>query len=140
MSPKYKPNLLSCVRYSSLDDIYIDEFTDEPAEGTYLNHFDNDKIEEEQEFKKGRHHGYHRKWWPNGKLRGESHSIEGLLDGKSIGWHFNGQISRKSHWIAGAHHGSYETWWENGNPRCTQQWRDGELLEETHFRSDGTEI
>ena len=80
MSPKYKPNLLSCVRYSSLDDIYIDEFTDEPAEGTYLKHFDNDKIEEEKEFKYGRAHGsnnrvpetgYHRRFLCNFDRRGD---------------------------------------------------------------------
>ena len=68
MSPRYKPNLLSCVRYSSLDDIYIDEFTDGPAEGTYLKHFDNDKIEEEKEFKNGLAHGSYKRWWPDGKL------------------------------------------------------------------------
>ena len=140
MESSFRHGILACLYRDPEDYLWYDEFTREPAQGCYRNHFANEMVEEETHFNQGRGIGVHRKWWPDGSLRCESNLTNGFLDGKSVHWHFNGQISSKSYWKAGANHGSYETWWENGNPRCKQQWRDGELLEETFFREDGTEI
>ena len=143
MTSNYKPNLLSCVTRnfkSGEQTLYIDEFTNEPADGIYLDHFENEKVEEEKEFKNGRANGCHRKWWPDGKLRALDHLRDGLLDGESIRWHFNSQMATKSHWAAGEQNGTFESWWENGNPRCTQKWEKGSLIEETYFHEDGTKV
>ena len=140
MESSFMHGILACLYRDPEDYLWYDEFTREPAQGCYRNHFANEMVEEETHFNQGRGIGIHRKWWPDGSLRFEKHLTNGFLNGKSVHWHFNGQISSKSYWKAGANHGSYETWWENGNPRCKQHWHNGELLKETYFREEGTQI
>ena len=140
MRSSFTPGMLSCLYQNSKDDLWYDEFTDEPAEGIYRNHFDNHKVEEETYFEGGIETGPHKIWWPDGSLRRETNLSQGLLNGASTHWHFGGQMASRSHWVAGEHHGTHETWWENGQLECRQEWKNGELLEETYFREDGTEI
>ena len=83
MESSFRHGILACLYRDPEDYLWYDEFTREPAQGCYRNHFANDMIEEETHFNQGRGIGIHRKWWPDGSLRCESHLANGFLDGRA---------------------------------------------------------
>lgn len=85
-----------------------------PFTGTKLIPFESGAIAEKVQYLKGKKHGYHRKWFPDGQLGYEAKMLNGKHDGTAHTWWSNGNMRSESRYQAGQLHGKQVQWYQSG--------------------------
>ncbi|MFK7924441.1 MAG: toxin-antitoxin system YwqK family antitoxin [Bacteroidia bacterium] len=87
---------------------------DKPFTGTKLVPYESGAAAEKIQYRAGKKHGYHRKWFPNGRLGFEAVIVDGKRDGTAYSWWSNGNLRSEANYQDGKLHGKQLQWYQSG--------------------------
>ena len=106
-----------------------------PDNGLYTDYFDNGKIKERGNYKKGQKDGLWETWFDNGQKEDSAFYKKDALTGKRIMWHPNGQLQLESYWGKPDDRiGKWTRYYANGQIESITNFNDKGELHGKHFQ------